>query len=121
MAVAYYVIANASIHPPLDVKIPSGVALLGPTRLDDPWQARAGAGFDAQHFLIDWEQECTTCPAGKTSAGWTPAADNRGNAVIKVKFSTKQGSKAPFLAGYGARACDGPAISAWRGSAVGTS
>ena len=50
----------------LDVKIPSGVALLGPRRLDDPWQARAGAGFDAQHFLIDREQECTTCPAGKT-------------------------------------------------------
>jgi transposase len=66
-----------------------GVDLLGPTRLDYHWQARAGAGFDAQHFLIDWEQECATCPAGKTSTGWTPAVDNRGNAVIKVKFSTK--------------------------------
>jgi Transposase DDE domain len=64
------------------------VALLGPTRLDNPWQARAGASFDAQHFLIDWEQECTTCPAGKTSTGWIPAVDNRGNAVITVKFST---------------------------------
>jgi transposase len=73
----------------LAVKIPSGVARLRPTRLDDPWQARAGAGFDAQHFLVDREQECTTCPAGKTSTGWTPAVDNRGNAVIKVKLSTK--------------------------------
>ena len=48
-----------------------------------------GAGFDAQHFQIDWDQQHATCPAGKTSISWTPAIDNRGNAVIKVKFSTK--------------------------------
>jgi transposase len=71
---------------------------LGPTCLDDPWQARAGGGFDTQHFLIDWEQECTTCPAGKTSIGWTPAVDNRGNAVIKVKFATKDGQRGDRLA-----------------------
>ena len=65
-----------------------GVDLLGPTRLDDPWQAREGAGFDAQHFQIDWEREQATGPVGKTSTGWTPAVDNRGTAVIKVKFST---------------------------------
>jgi transposase len=65
------------------------VDLLGPTRLDDHWQAREGAGFDVQHFQIDWDQAHATCPAGKTSTGWTPAVDNRGNAVIKVKFSTK--------------------------------
>jgi transposase len=66
-----------------------GVDLLGPTRLDDHWQAQAGAGFDAQHFQIDWARQHATCPAGKTSIGWTPAADSRGNAVIKVKFSSK--------------------------------
>jgi transposase len=66
-----------------------GVDLLGPTRLDDHWQARQGAGFDAQHFQIDWDQQHATCPAGKTSMGWTPAMDNRRNPVIKVKFATK--------------------------------
>jgi transposase len=66
-----------------------GVDLLGPTRLDDHWQARAGAGFDAQHFQIDWDQQHATCPAGKTSTGWTPAVDKRGNTVIKVQFSSK--------------------------------
>jgi transposase len=30
-----------------------GVALLGPTRLDDHWQAREGAGVDVQHCQID--------------------------------------------------------------------
>jgi hypothetical protein len=49
----------------------------------------AGAGFDAQHFQIDWDQQHATCPAGKTSISWTPAIDNRENPVVKVKFSTK--------------------------------
>jgi transposase len=66
-----------------------GVDLLGPTRLDYHWQARAGAGFDVQHVEIDWDQQRATCPVGKTSISWTPALDNRENPVIKVKFSTK--------------------------------
>jgi transposase len=75
-----------------------GVDLLGPTRLDYHWQARQGAGFDAQHFPIDWTQQHATCPAGKSSISWTPAVDNRGNAVIKVKFSTKDCRPCPLLA-----------------------
>jgi transposase len=67
----------------------SGVDLLGPTCLDDRSQAREGAGFDAQHFQIDWAQQGATRPAGKISRGWTSAIDNRGNPVIKIKFSTK--------------------------------
>src|SRR5499426_3211321 len=66
-----------------------GVDLLGPTRLDYHWQARQGAGFDAQHFQIDWDRQHAICPAGKTSISWTPARDNRDNPVIKIKFSTK--------------------------------
>jgi transposase len=66
-----------------------GVDLLGPTRLDDHWQAREGAGFDAQHFQLDWGQQHATCPAGKTSISWTPAIDKRKKAVIKVTFSSK--------------------------------
>jgi transposase len=66
-----------------------GVELLGPIRLDYHWQAREGAGFDAQHFQIDWDRQHATCPAGKTSISWTSAIDNRKNAVIKVKFSSK--------------------------------
>ena len=66
-----------------------GVDLLGPTRLDYHWQARERAGFDVQHFPIDWDRQQATCPAGKASISWTPAIDNRKNAVIKVKFSSK--------------------------------
>jgi transposase len=66
-----------------------GVDLLGPTRLDYHWQARAGAGVDVQHFQIDGDRQHARCPAGKTSISWTPAMDNRGKAVITVKFSSK--------------------------------
>jgi transposase len=69
------------------------VDLLGPTRLDDHGQARAGAGVDAQHFQSEWTQQPATCPAGKTRISWTPAIDTRKNAVMKVKCSTKDGRR----------------------------
>ena len=65
-----------------------GVNLLGPTRPDVKWQAKDGTGFDVQRFVIDWEQGRATCPAGKTSIGWTPAVDKRTTRVIRVKFSS---------------------------------
>ncbi len=65
-----------------------GVTLFGPARGDIHEQARAGAGFDAQQFTIDWEAEQATCPAGRRSVSWTPAVDNRDNDVIKIKFAT---------------------------------
>jgi transposase len=74
-----------------------GIDLLGPARPDVKWQAREGKGFDAQSFVIDWEHEHATCPAGKTSVQWTPAIDNRDTAVIKIRFSTKDCRACPSL------------------------
>jgi transposase len=65
-----------------------GVDLLGPTRLNYHWQARAGAGYSAEHFRIDWAAQQATCPQGRTSISWTPAVDGRRNDVVKIKFST---------------------------------
>ena len=64
-----------------------GVDLFGPTREDYHWQAREHTGFEAAQFVVDWQHECATCPAGKTSSSWTPAQDRRGNPVIKIKFA----------------------------------
>jgi len=64
-----------------------GVDLVGPTRGDRRWQAQAGKGFAAEAFAVDWEAQRVTCPSGARSASWTPAVDNRGAAVVKVKFS----------------------------------
>jgi hypothetical protein len=68
-----------------------GVALWGPTRQDSHWQAREGAGCDAQHCRIDGAQPHATGPAGQVSTGWTPALETRGNPVIQVTCATTDG------------------------------
>lgn len=65
------------------------VEMLGPTRLDDQWQAQAGEGLDAGNFQIDWERERAICPAGHENLSWTPAVDKRTNEVVKIKFSVR--------------------------------
>ena len=75
---------------------------IGPTRANyqwqaRDWQARDKTGFDASHFLIDWQAEQAACPEGHTSLSGTPAIDNRTNEVIKIKFSTKDCQACPSL------------------------
>src|SRR5262249_16587919 len=66
-----------------------GVDLVGPTRPDYKWQAKAAEGFAASNFQIDWGSEQATCPEGRASSSWTPAIDRGHNEVIKIKFSAK--------------------------------
>jgi transposase len=75
-----------------------GVELYGPMRPDNKWQAQAGEGFDAAHFVVDWERQRATCPAGKQSMSWSPAIDWQKNAVIKIKFSAKDCAPCAFRA-----------------------
>jgi transposase len=72
-----------------------GVDLIGPTRPDVKPQARAGQGFAAADFMIDWERRQAICPEGHASSSWTPAVDNRKNDVIKIKFSGSDCSACP--------------------------
>jgi transposase len=64
-----------------------GIDLLGPMRPDTGWQAREAQGFSLYDFVIDWEAEQATCPAGQTSLHWLPALNNHGQPVIQIKFS----------------------------------
>lgn len=75
-----------------------GVDLLGPTRLDDHWQAREQTGFAVTDFQIDWDKQEATYPADRASLSWTPAVDKRTNAVIKIKFSSRDCDPCPFRA-----------------------
>ncbi len=63
------------------------VDLLGPMREDNSWQTRAAVGFGVACFAIDWEAQQATCPMGKTSVIWCPTRDNRGVAVINIRFA----------------------------------
>lgn len=73
-----------------------GVNLIAPTRADNGWQAKAGQGFDASSFQIDWETQHAMCPAGKTSLSWSPAIDPYESHVIKIKFSMKDCTPCPL-------------------------
>jgi len=73
-----------------------GVDLFGPTRDDSHWQAHEGTGFAASQFIVDWQHECATCPAGKTSSSWTPVQDRRGKPVIKIKFAMQNCGPCPY-------------------------
>jgi len=75
-----------------------GVDLIGPTRPDVKWQARARQGFAAEDFTVDWARRRAVCPAGRSSSSWTPAVDNRKNAVIKIKFSETDCTACPSRA-----------------------
>ena len=65
-----------------------GVALVGPPRRDQHWQAQAGQGFAAKDFRLDWDRKRATCPMGKTTTDWRPAIDSRRNQVIKIRFAS---------------------------------
>lgn len=63
------------------------VDLLGPAPGDGRWQAKAGKGFDAAHFTLDWDAKKATCPAGQQSVEWGSSRDAGGHPVVRIKFS----------------------------------
>ncbi|HLL32616.1 MAG TPA: IS1182 family transposase [Streptomyces sp.] len=75
-----------------------GVDLLGPTRKDQRWQARAGEGFGIEHFAVDFERRTAVCPEGHESAEWVPRVDNRGNDSVYIRFSAADCGPCPSRA-----------------------
>jgi transposase len=67
-------------YPSADLIVSSartyGIALVSPVLLDTSRQAKAGQGFAAHDFTIDWENQKAICPAGKTSTTWNPNIQN---------------------------------------------
>jgi hypothetical protein len=64
-----------------------GITLVTPMLADVSAQARAGAGFDAAAFDIDFDTQQVTCPQQQVSTSWSPAVQ-RGIETIVVKFDT---------------------------------
>lgn len=63
------------------------IDLVGPTLPEPGWQAKAGEGFAASCFVIDWEAQTATCPQGKSSAIWQPTHDRQNHDVINIRFA----------------------------------
>jgi len=62
------------------------VEIIGPVRPDPSWQAKAGQGFDATNFVVDWDNQVVTCPQGHKSTKWIPRSDVKGQAIIDIRF-----------------------------------
>ena len=75
-----------------------GVELLGPTRKDQRWQARTGAGFGIEHFEVDFERRKALCPEGHASIEWVPRVDSRGNDSVYIRFSAADCGPCPSRA-----------------------
>lgn len=73
------------------VNIPktSGVELVGPAPGNPSWQAQAAQGFDVAHFKIDWQHQQVRCPQGQLNRQWNETLNQRGQPVIRVRFSRK--------------------------------
>ncbi len=63
------------------------IDLLGPVADDHSWQAKAGNGFAAAQFVIDWDAQQATCPMGQQSVVWMERPDRHGDATVHISFS----------------------------------
>ncbi len=68
-----------------------GVARWGPTRQAVCWPAHVAGGCDVSPLVIHGDQQDATCPADHSSISWSPAIDNRDNAVITMTCSRTDG------------------------------
>jgi transposase len=59
-------------HMLVESKQQHGVRIVGPVADDPSWQARSADGFDKSQFVVDWDLEVVTCPAGKQSISRLP-------------------------------------------------
>ncbi len=75
-----------------------GVDLLGPAPLDNHWQARAGEGFDAASFTLDWATHQATCPQGHTSVKWSDTHDSRAHPIVNIRFARRDCAACPCRA-----------------------
>jgi transposase len=75
-----------------------GVELVGPTRRDQRWQARASEGFGLANFTVDFQRRKAICPEGRESVEWMLRVDNRGNDSIYIRFSPSDCGPCPSRA-----------------------
>jgi transposase len=66
-----------------------GLEVIGPAPQDQSWQARCADGLTLTDFVIDWEAQTVTCPAGQVSQGWYLSHTASGQPAISVNFAAR--------------------------------
>jgi transposase len=72
-----------------------GVTVVGPVAEDPSWQTRAGEGFDKGSFVVDWDRQVVTGPAGKESISWLPNTYPKNGMVFEARFARKDCTPCP--------------------------
>jgi hypothetical protein len=67
------------------------IELIGPTRGDNHWQAKDGAGFAARDFTIDWEQQQAICGNTTTPHDEHPTASAARSAACRSAARADRG------------------------------
>jgi transposase len=75
-----------------------GVTIVGPVADAPAWQARNATGFDKGSFIVDWEHQVVTCPAGKQSISWLPNTYPQNGVVFEARFARKDCGPCPHRA-----------------------
>lgn len=75
-----------------------GIDLIGPVLPDTSWQALTEGAFDISQFHIDWDNQTATCPQGQTTHAWRKGTDRHNNALIQIRFNSKQCAVCPARA-----------------------
>ena len=73
-----------------------GVTIIGPVAADPSWQARTGTGFDKGNFVVDWDRQVVTCPAGKDSISWLPNTYPKNGMLSEARFARRDCTPCPF-------------------------
>ncbi len=76
-------------HVLVDSQQRHGVTIVGPVADDPSWQARSDGGLTKSQFLVDWDRQVVTCPAGKQSISWLPNTWPENGMVFEVRFARK--------------------------------
>jgi transposase len=73
-----------------------GVTIVGPVADDPGWQAREGTGVDTSQFVVDWERQVVTCPAGQQRLSWLPHTYPASGMAIEARVARKDGTPCAF-------------------------
>jgi transposase len=71
----------------VDSKQQHGVTIVGPVADDPSWQARSDDGLTKSQFLVDWDRQVVTCPAGKQSISWLPNTWPENGMQFEARFA----------------------------------
>jgi transposase len=73
-----------------------GITITGPVADDPSWQARSEEGLDKAQFVVDWDQQVVTCPAGKRSISWLPSTYPQKGTVFEARFARRDCTPCPL-------------------------